>query len=538
MASFILTRGADERLFAAVCFTTTLLAAGCATLPPGLDAPKTASTALANPETTAIGRRLWARAGERPGLSGFNLLVDGSRSFAMRVQIAERAERTLDLQYFVFQQDDTGQLLLEALLAAADRGVRVRLLLDDAFGFDNDSKIRPLAAHGNIEIRIYNPFVMRQQLAFLRGVEYLLAAGRVNYRMHNKLFIGDNAIAVAGGRNIGDEYFQASSDLEFGDFDLVVAGPIVRDLSHSFDVYWNDRLAVPVEALPLGKPSDHDLAVGRGILAAHSQNLATSGYVRALPRTDMLSELLSGKLPLTWAKATLAYDTPDKASTVNGEQPGHLMWTRVAAMAAAAKTELVVVSPYLVPGASELDLIHRLRGRGVRVRMLTNSLASTDMPIVHAGYQRYRVPLLDDGVELYEVRPRQGSPQTGRSVAVPGSSGQFALHAKLLVVDRQRVFVGSMNFDRRSLRINTEIGLIIDSPQLARDVARRFEVITQPSNSYQLMLEATGTADPGPLRWLSTDQGRAVQYDSEPGVDAVKRSFIDMLSLLPLDELV
>ena len=212
--------------------------------------------------------------------------------------------------------------------------MRVRLLLDDAFGFDDDSKITAAGGAPNIEIRIFNPFVMRQQLAFLRGVEYLLEAGRVNYRMHNKLFIGDNAIAVTGGRNIGDEYFQASSALEFGDFDLVVAGPMVRQLSHSFDVYWNDRLAVPVEALPLGKPS---AGISTSVATSWrntSEKMASSEYVRSLPKNDVLADMLSGKLPLVWARPSLAYDTPDKASTVNGEQPGQLMWKRVATAAA------------------------------------------------------------------------------------------------------------------------------------------------------------------------------------------------------------
>lgn len=531
-------RGIVECLFILIAFAATLLVAGCATLPPGLDAPKTESTALANPETTALGKRLAALAGQHPGQSGFNLLVDGTRSFAMRMQIAEKAERTLDIQYFVFQQDDTGQLLLGALLAAADRGVRVRLLLDDTFGFDSDSKIRPLAAHENIEIRIYNPFVMRQQLAFLRSIEYVLEFGRVNYRMHNKLFIGDNAVAVAGGRNIGDEYFQASAEREFGDFDLAVAGPMVRQLSHSFDVYWNDRLAVPVEALMAGKATAKELEACRTVLAEHKLKMASSDYIRSLPATDQLAGILSGKVPLVWANAVIAYDTPDKASIVTGEQPGHLMWKRVAAMAEAAKSELIIVSPYLVPGASEADLIRSLRERGVRVRMLTNSLASTDMPIVHAAYRRYRVPLLDEGVELYEVRPQPGKPRTEGGSIKSASSGQFALHAKVLVADRQRVFVGSMNFDRRSLRINTEIGLIIDSPQLAGEIAKRFEAIAQPANSYHLVLDPPGSIGPAPIRWVSVDEGKTARYDTEPEVDAVKRSFVDVLSLLPLDELM
>jgi cardiolipin synthase C len=533
-----MARSAPRCVLPVAVLAAMLLAAGCATLPPGLDAPKTESTALARPETTTLGKRLEARAREHGGLSGFRLLADGASSFALRMRIAEKAERTLDAQYFVLQQDDTGQLLLGALLAAADRGVRVRLLLDDALGIDGDAKIRPLAAHPNIEIRIFNPYVARQELVLLRGVEYLLVAGRLNYRMHNKLFIGDNAIAVTGGRNIGDEYFQASTALEFGDFDLAVAGPMVRQLSDSFDVFWNDRYAVPLEALPLGKPSAKDLVACRDALASHKEKMASSDYLRSLPKNDELADMQSGKLPMVWAKAVLAYDTPDKASAVNGERPGQLMWKRVAIAAETVKSDLIVVSPYLVPGPAELALIGRLRERGVRVRILTNSLASTDMPIVHAGYRRYRVPLLQMGVELYEVRPRLGAPQTTRGSIKSGSSGAFALHAKVFVFDRDRAFVGSMNFDQRSLRINTELGLVIDSQQIARDIAVRFDAIAQPANSYQLSLgPATAFGVPS-VQWTGADGGKQVTLDTEPDVDLVKRGWIETLSLLPLDGLL
>jgi cardiolipin synthase C len=372
---------------------------------------------------------------------------------------------------------------------------------------------------------------------FLRGPEYLLGGLRLNYRMHNKLFVGDNAIAITGGRNIGDEYFQASVDREFGDFDLAVAGPMVRQLSQSFDVYWNDRLAVPVEALPLGKPPAADLENARKALAEHKQKMASSEYVRALPKRDLLADILSEKQPMVWAKAVLAYDTPEKAQVANGEQRGRLMWTYVAQAAETAKSELIIVSPYVVPGDSELALLRRLRQQGVQVRMLTNSLASTDVPLVHAGYMRYRVPLLEEGIELYEVNPWPGRPDTQREPIKSGSSGAFALHAKVFVIDRQRVFVGSMNLDQRSLYINTEIGLIIDSPQIAREVGARFDAIVQPANSYQLVLERSNDGYRA-IRWVSEESGKPVRFVSEPGVDVGKRIWIEALSLMPLDQLL
>jgi putative cardiolipin synthase len=528
-----------SRMLASLLLAATLLVSGCATLTPGLEAAKTESAALAHPETTTLGKRFAARAKEHPGTSGFRLLVDGADSFALRLQIAEKAEKTLDVQYFVLQQDDTGQLLLGALLEAADRGVRVRMLLDDALGIDGGATIRPLAAHPNIEIRVFNPFLTRHEFAFLRGLEYVLQVGKLDYRMHNKLFVGDNAIAVTGGRNIGDEYFQASGEREFGDFDLAVAGPMVQNLSRTFDLFWNDRLAVPVEAQPLGEPSNVDLAKARVALAGHREKMvATSVYYSDIARRDQLADILSNKRPLVWAKAILAYDSPDKASIVNGDETGNLIWKRVAAATEAVKSELLIVSPYLVPGSSELKLLRQLRDRGVRVRILTNSLASTDMPIVHAGYRNYRVPLLQMGVELYEVRKQLGEPETKGGPIKSASSGSFALHAKVFVFDRERAFVGSMNFDRRSLRINTELGLIIDSPQIARQIAARFEAITQPANSYQVVLAPGSSADFPVIQWRALENGTTVSLDMEPGVKPLKRSWIETLSLLPLEGLL
>jgi putative cardiolipin synthase len=543
VANLRIPGGAEGRTLAglrAVVATTltafALLLAGCATMPPGMDVPKSASTALANPETTTLGKSADALAKAHPGLSGFDLVVDGAASFAWHQEIAARAERTLDVQYFLFRQDDTGKLLLESLLEAADRGVRVRILIDDAEAFDKGSMIRPLAAHPNIEIRIFNPFVVRRELSFFRWAEFLVASRRLNYRMHNKLFIGDNAIALTGGRNVGDSYFQASTVVNLGDFDLGVAGPMVGALSQSFDLYWNDRLAIPVDALPLGKPSAADLEACRKALAAHKEKMAESSYMRELSQRNRFAEFLSGQRPFVWAKATLAYDPPDKAQVERDGEPGRLMWKRVVTAVEGAQRELIVVSPYLVPGEAEMALIKRLRESGVRVRVLTNSLASTDMPIAHAGYVRYRVPLLEAGCELYEVRQVPGEPET-HGLVRSGGSGQFGLHAKVFVIDRQRVFVGSMNFDQRSLAINTEIGLIIDSHEIADEITRRFEAIVQPANSYKVALEPAAAGGQS-IEWVTEENGKTVTFNREPEVDTGKRALIDVFSVLPLDQLL
>jgi cardiolipin synthase C len=527
--------GARATLFAAA-LALALLGAGCASLPPGMDAPKPASSALADPTSTSLGKRFAALESTHRELSGFELLIDGTASFALHQEIADEAERTLDVQYFLLRPDDTGKLLLDALLRAADRGVRVRLLLDDAEAFEVDSRIRPLAAHPNIEIRIFNPFIVRRELTPLRWAEFLIGSRRLNYRMHNKLFIGDNAIAITGGRNVGDAYYQASSKVELGDFDLAVAGPMVSRLSRTFDLYWNDRLAIPVTTLMKGVRSDGELEATRKDLAAHREKMASSDYARSLPKENLLDDILAGKLPLVWAHASLAYDLPDKATTAS-VNPGRLMWERVEAAADQTQHELIIVSPYLVPGESEMALIKRLRDRGVRVRILTNSLASTDMPIVHVGYMNYRTRLLEAGCELYEVRPSLGKPEDGHGRIKSWSSEHFGLHAKVIVIDRERSFVGSMNFDQRSLDINTEIGILIDSAPIANEIATRFEAIAQPANSYKLVLAPSPTGGTA-IEWITEVDGKSVTFDTDPDVDAGKRAFIRMLSLLPIEKLL
>jgi len=312
---------------------------------------------------------------------------------------------------------------------------------------------------------------------------------------------------------------------------------MVRAMSRSFDRYWNDKLAVPVESLPLGKPTAAEYAKCRDALVAHNLKMADSPYIRALPKRDLLADILAGRSPLDWAKATLAYDEPDKAQVARDGQPGRLMWDSVATAVEKAKSEVIIVSPYLVPGEPEMALVKRLRERGVRIRILTNSLASTDMPIAHAGYIRYRIPLLEAGCELFEVRPLLGEPRTEHGLIKSGSSEHFGLHAKVFVIDRQRVFVGSMNFDQRSLSINTEIGVIIESPAIASTIAARFEAIAQPANSYRLALvDAPGGGHN--LRWTTEVDKKEVAFSSEPDVDAGRRFLIEAFSLLPLENLL
>lgn len=528
--------GARGRL--ALWALAALLLAGCATLPPGSSFPKTASNALAHPEETRLGRDLAAPSAAHPGLSGFRLLPVGIDSFLLRMEMAQRAERALDVQYFVIENDDTGKLLLESLLLAADRGVRVRLLIDDEGSFGREADMKPLAAHPNIELRVFNPFAYRGQVAMLHDIELVADAARLNYRMHNKLFIVDNESGIIGGRNIGDAYFQEGRDLDFGDYDVIAAGPVVRSMSASFDAYWNSPMAIPIEALFGGKPPAQALDEYRNALAQHHAAMADKDYMRRLAAGEPLAALLAGKSPWVWARGEVIYDSPEKAKVEDGDASGRLLRVRLGKAVEATRSELLIVSPYVVPGDSGLAFLRKLRERGLQVRILTNSLASTDMPSVHSGYQSYRIPLLEMGVGLFEVRPILGKPVVRGDKLKSPSAGQFSLHAKVFVFDRQRIFVGSMNLDRRSLHVNTEVGVIIDSPELARQIATRFAAIAQPANSYVLGLDEAGPGGRRALVWRTLEDGEPVEFHQEPAVSIWRRIKVDMLSMLPLDELL
>jgi putative cardiolipin synthase len=519
-----------------ILIAAALLAAGCATVPPGADAPKPVSHAFAAPEETALGRQFAAAERKHPGLSGFRLLPVGIDSFLLRMEMARAAQRSLDVQYFILQNDGTGKLLLEALLQAADRGVRVRILLDDYGLVGRDSELAALAQNRNVEVRIFNPFAYRGSLEFMHKAEMVADLARLNYRMHNKLFVADNELGVVGGRNIGDAYFQASPEFEFGDYDVVAAGPVVRQVSDSFDAYWNCDLAIPIQALS-GPPADALPAYRRG-LAAQREALAGEAYMPSLAANRPLAGILGAPLSLTWAKAEVVYDSPEKSRVENGEQSGYLLRKRLGEVARETRSELIIVSPYLVPGPKGIEFFQTLHERHVRVRALTNSLASTDQPSVHSGYRKVRVPMLEAGVELYEVRPVLGQPVVnGESLKSP-SSGLYALHAKVFVFDRQRLFIGSMNLDPRSLRVNTEVGLIIDSPVLASQVARRFGEIAQPANSYVVALDGSAPGGAPSLVWHTLENGKPQEYRQEPAATPGRRIEADALSLLPLEGLL
>jgi putative cardiolipin synthase len=509
---------------------------GCAVLPPGSDFPKTATTALPYGDQTLLGRQFESAARQHGGTSAFRLLSVGVDGFLARAEMINAAERTLDLEYFIFRQDETGQLLTEALLRAADRGVRVRLLIDDADTLAGDEQIAALESHPQIEIRIFNPFVYRGHVELFRAIEFGFTASRLDYRMHNKLLVVDNAIALVGGRNIGDQYFQVDPDSQFGDDDVFAAGPIVGELSRTFDEFWNSAMAIPVEGLATGKQTGAALAAFRKTLDEHRRELKMDGtdYAGRVVTGEPLAGMIAGRLPLVWARAQLVYDSPEKKRVENGEMVGKLMHHSVAEAASAVQSELLMVTPFFIPGDAGMRMFADLRKRGARVRVLTNSLESTPELVAHSGYMHYRAALLEDGVELFEVRALLGNSRGSGETLAATRSGNYALHAKLFVFDRQRVYIGSMNFDQRSRSLNTEIGLIIDSRELAEQTATRFEAIVAPANSYALALLGSGDGS-SHLVWRTEENHGTVEYDLEPARSDWERTKVKFLSLIWLD---
>ena len=474
------------------------------------------------------------------GASAYRVITVGVDGLLLRAQMIDAAERTLDLQYYIFRGDETGLLLTTSLLRAADRGVRVRVLVDDGDTQPGDEQVLGLAAHPGIEVRVFNPFAYRGHSKLRRTVEFLLHKGRLDYRMHNKLMVADNSLALVGGRNIGNPYFQLDPEAQFADDDVYAAGPIASQLSATFDIYWNSALAIPAQALRPSQRAYPRIALhgahAKALAAQQVQRLSagTIDYSKLIAGGEPYAGLTSGSLPLIWAQARVVCDSPEKQQVDKGSRAGLLMRKPVTEAAGEVRSELLLVTPYLVPAREELRLLAGLRARQVRVRILTNSLESAPDVAAQSGYLRKRVPLLRQGVELHEVRSQLGNTRgSGQSVAV-SRFGNYALHAKLYIFDRRKLLIGSMNFDQRSMHINTEVGLIIDSEDLAAQAAARFEAMVLPANSYMPTWGPPDSAGVMRLLWHTEESGKPIIYRREPARSNWQRTKVRLLSWLPI----
>lgn len=501
-----------------------LTLAGCTSLP-SLEG-RTVTTALSAEQAraTPLGRAVEPLVSLHPGVSGLHPLDDPHAAFAARMLLARHAERTIDAQYYIWQNDMTGIMLLGELERAARRGVRVRLLVDDNGIHGLDNTLAALAAEPHFEVRLFNPFTYRHP----KWVNYLTAFSRLNHRMHNKSFTVDNEATIVGGRNIGDTYFGATAGILFADLDVLAIGPVVPQVSHEFDRYWASRAAYPIDRIVSAPPADA-LARFHAREARLEDDPTASAYRQALVENRAVQHLSDGTAALTWAPTQMISDSPAKALGESGK--GERLIDELLPVFAKTKTSLELVSPYLVLGANGTRDLAAMARRGVDVRVLTNSLAATDVTAVHAGYAKRRKQLLQAGVKLYELRRTGGQPNE-RHLAGPFGSSGSSLHAKTFAVDDKRLFIGSFNFDPRSANLNTEMGFLIESPTLAQTMHSAFGRDV-PQRAYQVCLDADGN-----LYWLGRENGRVQRYDTEPDTTWARRMTVRFLSLLPIDWLL
>jgi len=453
--------------------------------------------------------------------SGIHSLPDGAEAFAARMALAASAEESIDAQYYIWHPDLAGTLLFAQLVRAAERGVRVRLLLDDNNTKGTDPILAALDAQPNLEVRLFNPFRRRA----LRGLDYLLAFERMNRRMHNKSFTVDNQATILGGRNVGDEYFGIGREISFEDLDVLAVGPVVAEVTDVFERYWKSESAVPVgRLLPRATREDVQRIVAKAEKIEASEPAAR--YCAAVEATPLARDLRANRLSLEWAETRLVSDPPSKVLASRRTVVAPVL-DRLRGVLGSADREIDIVSPYFVPTKRGVAAFSEIASRGVKIRILTNSLAATDVAVVHAGYARYRKALLKAGIELYELAPVAGF-MIGKRGARGGSSGA-SLHAKTFAVDRCRAYVGSFNFDPRSARLNTEMGVVIESPAIAGRIAIRLDEDLRTA-AYQVQCN-----DAGRLEWTIRDESGERRFQSEPAASWKRRLGVSLLSLLPVE---
>ncbi len=494
-----------------------LLCAACASLPP--NTAREPSYALANPENTALGQAFLPLLVAHPGESGFVPVVAGANAYLLRAAMAGLAGHTLDLQYYIWEDDLTGRLMLRDVMRAAERGVRVRLLLDDVHTEGETVVFSLVDAHPLIEVRLFNPFAHRDA----RMLGWLLEGARLNHRMHNKVMIADNAVAITGGRNIGDHYFAVDEQSNFRDLDLLAVGPVVQDLSSMFDLYWNSGWSYPVSTVD---PNRYTEADARRLAAGLDGTAQRRTPFPLDPDTGaMRDRLLSWRDNFSWGRARVIFDDPDRpGDAIEGDGVAESLFDTMNG----ASRELLIETAYFIPTTRGVERLAALVGRGVDVAVLTNSLATNDVLAAHAGYMDYREDLLRAGVRLHELRPDAIAIEQHLTPLASGSKA--ALHTKALVHDRRTVFVGSFNLDPRSLVINTEMGVLVESAELAGEIAGMIRTGLDPANSYRLVLHD------GEIRWRLATEEDVAFLDTEPETSWWDRFLVNLISLLPIDD--
>ncbi|WP_445286927.1 phospholipase D family protein [Variovorax atrisoli] len=534
---------------AALALVFSMLMSACSTLPPPVsDRPVTAIADFSNTPLDAITRRVLSedRSDDR---SGFQLLPYGPTSFATRIELAKLATRSLDVQYYLLAADNTGRALMRELRDAAQRGVRVRLLVDDLYTTGEDDLLLALASYPNVQVRLFNPFPGGRGSDVTRFISSGLEFGRVNRRMHNKLFVADNVAAVAGGRNMADEYVMNAAGSNFIDMDVFAAGPVVRQLSDEFDHYWNSTVVYPVGRIASSALTPEQLRQNFDRLTAAARppqapRIPLDGRIAnpvegepsllpqdMVPMLNLPFELAEARLsPLLWARARVLFDPLSKTEGLNEREnsikgtvtEGVIRWFRT------SRSSIKMVSPYFVPSDVAVASLAEAQAAGIKVELVTNSLASTDEPWVYVGYWPHIHELLKSGVAIYELSPTL-SVKRGKLGIFGHRTG--ALHMKNGIVDHKEVFLGSMNLDPRSARLNTELGLIIESPQMARQL----DSFADAGSAYRLRLDASGRD----IEWVEDNEdGTQTAYDVPPETTAWQRLKLRLIApFIPVSEL-
>lgn len=483
---------------------------------------RTSSRVINDGDSTRLGTAFKTLLAQHPGQSGVHLLSNGLDAFVGRAALAGLAERSIDVQYYMFHQDTVGRLLLKELVTAADREVRVRILIDDIYGDEADDVWTALDAHPNVEVRLFNPFVRGRS----KTLQFITRLRTVNHRMHSKTFTVDNQATIVGGRNIGDEYFDADPNLAFADMDALTIGPVVPVVSQQFDQYWNSRHAYPVSTLvTVAKTGAMDQL--RNDLIKFYHQKTTSVYVDALENSAFAESLRQHSATFSFAEAKVIHDSPEKLAR-SDDWTKELLMSQLAPYIKQATEEFILVSPYFVPGQHGADELCRLSEQGVRVQVLTNSLASNDVAAVHTGYIRHREQLLRCGVELYELNEEIKKQEGERFTWLPGLN-KSSLHAKTMAIDEKAMFVGSFNFDQRSLKINNEIGILFHEPQMASDATKHF------NDHIERVAFKVKLVDGDALRWTGMVDGDQAVFNVDPYTGFWTRLGVTLMRVLPID---
>ena len=502
--------------FISICTLAAYLSACSST--PTQKVARTPSYALQNTAQTHLAKSYQTQINRHQGKSGFVLLGSGLDAFAARTELFRKAEKSIDVQYYLVRDDITGYLFYKSLREAADRGVRVRILLDDHHLAKHTARLAAFDHHPNIEVRVFNPYSRKAPRLF----QYLFRLGKITRRMHNKSIIIDNKITIVGSRNIGNEYSEAEAKRVYSGMEVLAVGPIAKLVSNSFDTYWNFNKTIQVANL--SKPAKEAFEQTKSYYQNHPM---VDRFSHALKTSPLVPQIRTGRLAFKWANATLIQDAPEKIISKRKKRGKFLNSTGLEPYIQTSSRDVLIISPYFVPQKEGLDFFKRLRDRGINVSVLSNSYASTDVKVVNAHYNKYRKALLKMGVHLYEFKSAKGSVNflkwTGRLANRPTKAG---LHAKLLSFDQKNLYIGSMNADPRSVYENTEIGILISSTEITLNMVKWFDK-NLDRLAYHVALKDNK------IIWVDHDDKGKIYY-KEPNTALSERVWMKVMSALPI----